>query len=72
VLGATYGWYWAADALAAAGAAVHLAHPLGVMRFPYLRVKNDVRDAASLAGASSRAAADRLTAPTPTTNNVDL
>jgi hypothetical protein len=35
-------------------------------------VKNDVRDAASLAGASSRAAADRLTAPTPTTNNVDL
>ena len=28
VLEATYGWYWAADALAAAGAAVHLAHPL--------------------------------------------
>ena len=29
VLEATYGWYWAADELAAAGAEVHLAHPLG-------------------------------------------
>jgi transposase len=29
VLEACYGWYWAADALAAAGAEVHLAHPLG-------------------------------------------
>ncbi len=29
VLEATYGWYWAADTLAAAGAEVHLAHPLG-------------------------------------------
>jgi hypothetical protein len=29
VLEATYGWYWAADTLAAAGAQVHLAHPLG-------------------------------------------
>ncbi len=28
VLEATYGWYWAADVLAAAGAEVHLAHPL--------------------------------------------
>jgi transposase len=28
VLEATYGWYWAADTLAAAGAQVHLAHPL--------------------------------------------
>ena len=28
VLEATYGWYWAADALEAAGAEVHLAHPL--------------------------------------------
>jgi transposase len=27
VLEATYGWYWAADTLAAAGAEVHLAHP---------------------------------------------
>ena len=26
VLEATYGWYWAADTLAAAGAEVHLAH----------------------------------------------
>src|SRR4029078_2043861 len=29
VLEATYGWYWAADALAELGANVHLAHPLG-------------------------------------------
>src|SRR5262249_43648474 len=29
VLEGTYGWYWAADTLAAAGAEVHLAHPLG-------------------------------------------
>ena len=28
VLEATYGWYWAADVLADAGAEVHLAHPL--------------------------------------------
>src|SRR4051812_29650844 len=49
VLEATYGWYWAADALQAAGARVHLAHPLGVKGFAYRRVKNDVRDAADLA-----------------------
>ncbi|MER6075731.1 hypothetical protein ABT187_44630 [Streptomyces sp. NPDC001817] len=30
VVEATYGWYWAADVLQAAGARVHLAHPLGV------------------------------------------
>jgi transposase len=49
VLEATYGWYWAADVLAAAGAEVHLAHPLGVKAFACRRVKNDVRDAADLA-----------------------
>ncbi len=49
VLEATYGWYWAADVLSAAGARVHLAHPLGVKGFAYRRVKNDVRDAADLA-----------------------
>jgi transposase len=49
VLEATYGWYWAADTLAAAGAEVHLAHPLGVKAFTYRRVKNDVRDSADLA-----------------------
>jgi transposase len=49
VLEATYGWYWAADALAAAGAAVHLAHPLGVTAFANRRVKNDVRDTTDLA-----------------------
>jgi transposase len=49
VLEATYGWYWAVDALEAAGAQVHLAHPLGVKMFEHRRVKNDVRDAADLA-----------------------
>lgn len=49
VLEATYGWYWAADALTEAGAEVHLAHPLGVKAFTYRRVKNDERDAADLA-----------------------
>src|SRR3954471_24046478 len=49
VLAATYGWYWAVDVLQAAGAEVHLAHPLGVKAFTYRRVKNDVRDATDLA-----------------------
>jgi transposase len=49
VLEATYGWYWAADTLAAAGGRVHLAHPLGVKAFAYRRVKNDEKDAADLA-----------------------
>ncbi|MGW1564711.1 IS110 family transposase [Streptomyces sp. NPDC002144] len=49
VLEATLGWYWAADALAEAGAEVHLAHPLGVKVFAYRRVKNDEKDAADLA-----------------------
>ena len=49
VVEATYGWYWAADTLAAAGADVHLAHPLGVKAFSYRRVKNDEKDAADLA-----------------------
>ncbi len=49
VLEATYGWYWAADVIAAGGARPHLAHPLGVKAFEYRRVKNDVRDATDLA-----------------------
>ena len=49
VLEATSGWYWAVDTLQAAGATVHLAHPLGVKGFRYRRVKNDVRDASDLA-----------------------
>ena len=49
VLEATYGWYWAVDALQAGGAHVHLAHPLGVKAFEYRRVKNDFRDASDLA-----------------------
>ena len=48
VLEATYGWYWAADVLAALGANVHLAHPLG-NNWGHRRVKNDERDATDLA-----------------------
>jgi hypothetical protein len=42
VVEATYGWYWAADVLEAAGAEVHLAHPLGVQAYSCRRVKNDL------------------------------
>src|SRR5690348_7198670 len=49
VMEATYGWYWAADAITATGAQLHLAHPLGVKAFSYRRVKTDERDAADLA-----------------------
>jgi transposase len=49
VLEAMYGWYWAAEVLAQAGANVHLAHPLGVKGFAYRRVKNDEFDARDLA-----------------------
>jgi transposase len=49
VLEATYGWYWAADVLQAAGVRVHLAHPLGVAGYRNQRVKNDARDATHLA-----------------------
>jgi len=49
VLEATWGWYWAADALSEAGCRVHLAHPLGVKGFENRRVKTDDRDATLLA-----------------------
>ena len=49
VLEATWGWYWAADVLAEAGARVHLAHPLGIGGYRNRRVKNDERDAMLLA-----------------------
>jgi transposase len=49
VLEATYCWYWAADTLAAAGAEVHVAHPLGVKAYGYQRVKTDAKDATNLA-----------------------
>ena len=47
-LESTYGWYWAADLLAADGAQVHLVHPLG-LHWDARRVKNDERDATQLA-----------------------
>jgi len=49
VLEATWGWYWAADVIAAAGGRVHLAHPLGIKGFENRRVKNDHLDAELLA-----------------------
>lgn len=49
VIEATYGWYWAVDALQAAGCEVHMAHPLANAGFRNRRVKNDVADASDLA-----------------------
>ena len=47
---ATYGWYWAVDALLAARFEVHLAHPLGLKALrKRKRVKTDPRDAYELA-----------------------
>ena len=50
VIEATYGWYWAVDALLAARFEVHLAHPLGLKALrKRKRVKTDPRDAYELA-----------------------
>lgn len=49
VLEATYGWYWAVDALRATGASVHLAHPLGCQGFCLPSGEERLRDAADLA-----------------------
>ena len=47
---ATYGWYWAVDALLAAKFDVHLAHPSGMKALrKRKRVKTDARDAYELA-----------------------
>lgn len=47
---ATYGWYWAVDALLGAGFEVHLAHPYGLKAMRNRkRVKTDARDAYELA-----------------------
>ena len=47
---ATYGWYWASDALQKAGFDVHLAHPYGLRALrKRKRVKTDARDAYELA-----------------------
>ena len=47
---ATYGWYWAVDALLAAKFEVHLAHPYGMKALrKRKRVKTDSRDAYELA-----------------------
>src|SRR5256886_17296396 len=50
VLEATYGWYWAADVLAEAGAPGHLPPPLGGKGFPYRRGGKNERDPAGVAG----------------------
>ena len=50
VVEATYGWYWAVDALTAARFDVHLAHPYGMKALrKRKRVKTDPRDAYELA-----------------------
>jgi transposase len=47
---ATYGWYWAIEALQAARFQVHLAHPYGMKAMrKRKRVKTDARDAYELA-----------------------
>jgi transposase len=47
---ATYGWYWAVDALQGAGCQVHLAHPYGMTAMrKRKRVKTDAKDAYELA-----------------------
>lgn len=46
---ATYGWYWAVEALQGAGSEVHLAHPKGNASMHNRRVKTDARDATELA-----------------------
>ena len=47
-LEATYGWYWAADTLAAAARCTWRTRS-GFKAFTYRRVKNDERDSADLA-----------------------
>ena len=46
---ATYGWYWAVDALTETGFAVTLAHPRGVKSMQDRRAKTDKLDATELA-----------------------
>ena len=46
---ATYGWYWAVDALTEAGFAVVLAHPRGIKTMRNRRAKTDALDARELA-----------------------
>ena len=46
---ATYGWYWAVDALTAAGFEVSLAHPRGIKMMQGRRAKTDALDARELA-----------------------
>jgi transposase len=47
---ATYGWYWAVDALQAAAFDVHLAHPYGMTAMrKRKRVKTDAKDSYELA-----------------------
>src|SRR5713101_5153517 len=51
VLEATYGWYWAADTLAAAGAEVHLAHPLARLTTDSARLRQILSPDLYLGGA---------------------
>src|SRR4051794_6218694 len=65
VLEATYGWYWAVDTLQAAGATVHLAHPLGVKGFTYRRGDKATPPAPPAAGPPRVGRAPRGPSPPP-------
>ena len=59
---ATYGWYWAVDALLAAKFDVHLAHPYGIKEMrARKRVETDPRDAYELANLLGWVSCRRLT-----------
>ena len=54
---ATYGWYWAVDALTEAGFAVVLAHPRGIKSMRNRRAKTDQLDAEGAGGLAAPGAA---------------
>jgi len=55
VIEATYGWYWAVDALLAARFEVHWAHPLGLKA---LRKRKGSRPTRGMPGAAKAASGD--------------
>ena len=59
VVEAAWGWYWIADLFAAAGFAVHLAHPLGVAGYRNRRVKNDEQRRDPVGGSTADGVAAR-------------
>jgi len=60
---ATYGWYWAVDALTDAGLDVHLVAPSKVGAFADRRVKNDQRDCQLLGDGCERGCSPKHGSP---------